>query len=131
MSSDLPVVLLVDDEVRSLDAMRRTLDEDFQILTAESAEAARDVLAEREVAVILCDQRMPGLTGVEAGNRLVEAFDDAGRQGYFPQEADEPGNQGERLVPTPAIKQREDGLGGIDQKLQVGNVLGRFDEHLH
>jgi two-component system response regulator HupR/HoxA len=29
-TADMPVVLLVDDEVRSLDAMRRTLDEDFR-----------------------------------------------------------------------------------------------------
>jgi len=62
---DLPVVLLVDDEVRSLDAMRRTLDEDFRVLTADSADIARELLTRQEVAVILCDQRMPGLTGVE------------------------------------------------------------------
>ena len=50
---DLPVVLLVDDEVRSLDAMRRTLDEDFEILTANGARAARELLDQQEVAVIL------------------------------------------------------------------------------
>lgn len=61
----LPLVLLVDDEVRSLDAMRRTLDEDVRILCATSAEEARALLERHEVAVILCDQRMPGLTGVE------------------------------------------------------------------
>ena len=62
---DLPLVLLVDDEVRSQDAMRRTLDEDFRILCASSAEEARALLERHEAAVILCDQRMPGLTGVE------------------------------------------------------------------
>jgi len=60
----LPLVLLVDDEVRSLDAMRRTLDEDFRILTATDADEAQALLARHEVAVIVCDQRMPGLTGV-------------------------------------------------------------------
>lgn len=63
--ADLPLVLLVDDEVRSQDAMRRTLDEDFRILCASSAEEARALLERHEAAVILCDQRMPGLTGVE------------------------------------------------------------------
>jgi two-component system response regulator HupR/HoxA len=62
---DLPTVLLVDDEVRSLDAMRRTLDEDFQIVEADSTDRARELLARQEVAVILCYQRMPGQTGVE------------------------------------------------------------------
>ena len=79
MTDGLPVVLLVDDEVRSLDAMRRTLDEDFLILTAESAEAARDMLAQREVAVILCDQRMPGLTGVAFLKEARERWPDTVR----------------------------------------------------
>jgi two-component system response regulator HupR/HoxA len=60
----LPVVLLVDDEVRSLDAMRRTLEEDFRIVTAGSADEARERMQRGEVAVILCDQRMPGTSGV-------------------------------------------------------------------
>ncbi|MBQ0931683.1 sigma-54-dependent transcriptional regulator [Ideonella alba] len=77
--ADLPTVLLVDDEVRSLDAMRRTLDEDFGILTAESAEAARDLLARQEVAVILCDQRMPGQTGVEFLKEVRERWPDTVR----------------------------------------------------
>ena len=64
MVNDLPVVLLVDDEVRSQDAMRRTLDEDFTVFTASSADEARGLLERQPVSVILCDQRMPGVTGV-------------------------------------------------------------------
>jgi two-component system response regulator HupR/HoxA len=60
----LPAVLLVDDEVRSQDAMRRTLDEDFTIFTASSADEARDLLQRQPVSVIVCDQRMPGVSGV-------------------------------------------------------------------
>ena len=33
--ADLPLVLLVDDEVRSQEAMRRTLDEDFRIVASQ------------------------------------------------------------------------------------------------
>ena len=58
-------MLLVDDEVRSLDAMRRTLEEDFSVLIAESARRAQELLESHDVAVILCDQRMPEQTGVE------------------------------------------------------------------
>jgi two-component system response regulator HupR/HoxA len=61
---DLPIVLVVDDELRSQEAMRRTLDEDFHVLTADSAASARALLARHRVAVILCDQRMPGESGV-------------------------------------------------------------------
>lgn len=77
--AELPVVLLVDDEVRSLDAMRRTLDEDFRILTASSAEDARELLGRQEVAVILCDQRMPGLTGVAFLKEVRECWPDTVR----------------------------------------------------
>ncbi|RZS57891.1 sigma-54-dependent transcriptional regulator [Sphaerotilus mobilis] len=62
---ELPSVLLVDDEPRSLDAMRRTLEEDFRVLTAGSAADARRLLEAEPVDVILCDQRMPGQSGVD------------------------------------------------------------------
>ncbi|MGI9134142.1 MAG: response regulator, partial [Rhodoferax sp.] len=64
-SAHLPLVLLVDDELRSREAMRRTLEEEFRIVIASDSEAARNALEHDEVAVILCDQRMPGQTGVE------------------------------------------------------------------
>lgn len=76
---DLPVVLVVDDEVRSQDAMRRTLDEEFRILTASSADEARQWMSRQEVAVILCDQRMPGLTGVEFLKEARERWPDTVR----------------------------------------------------
>jgi two-component system, NtrC family, response regulator HupR/HoxA len=60
----MPTVLVVDDEVRSQDAMRRTLDEDFTVFTASNAEEARGLLERQPVSVILCDQRMPGQSGV-------------------------------------------------------------------
>ena len=74
-----PTVLLVDDEVRSLDAMRRTLEEDFEILTATDADAAREQMARRGVDVVLCDQRMPGTTGVEFLREARERWPDAVR----------------------------------------------------
>jgi two-component system response regulator HupR/HoxA len=64
MNAGRPVVLVVDDEVRSLEAMRRTLDEDFTVLTAVSADAAAALMAREHVHVLLCDQRMPGTSGV-------------------------------------------------------------------
>ncbi|WP_036228434.1 sigma-54-dependent transcriptional regulator [Marinobacterium jannaschii] len=60
-----PTILCVDDEVRSLETLDRTLDEDFDVLTASSAEEALQQLADHQVQAIVCDQRMPGRTGVE------------------------------------------------------------------
>ncbi|MDC8786130.1 sigma-54-dependent transcriptional regulator [Roseateles koreensis] len=75
----LPTVLVVDDEVRSQDAMRRTLDEDFAVLTAGGAAEARAVLEQQEVSVILCDQRMPGLSGVAFLKEVRERWPDTVR----------------------------------------------------
>lgn len=75
----LPAVLVVDDEVRSQDAMRRTLDEDFTVLTASDADEARVHLERHPVAVILCDQRMPGLTGVQFLKEVRERWPDTVR----------------------------------------------------
>ena len=65
----LPAVLVIDDEVRSQEALRRTLEEDFEVLCASSAAEGMEIL-EREqstaaVRIVLCDQRMPGTTGVQ------------------------------------------------------------------
>jgi two-component system response regulator HupR/HoxA len=65
----LPAVLVVDDEVRSQEALRRTLEEDFEVFCASSAAEGMAIL-EREqpsaaIRIVLCDQRMPGTTGVE------------------------------------------------------------------
>lgn len=78
-SAALPTVLVVDDEVRSQDAMRRTLEEDFRILTASHADDARQHLERDEVSVILCDQRMPGLTGVMFLKEVRERWPDTVR----------------------------------------------------
>ena len=58
-------VLVVDDEVRSLETITRILDEEYQIICANNAADAQELLKENTVQVILCDQRMPGKTGVE------------------------------------------------------------------
>ncbi len=76
---DLPTVLVVDDEVRSQDAIRRTLDEDFTVLTASGADEARAMMERHAASVILCDQRMPGLTGVVFLEEVRERWPDAVR----------------------------------------------------
>jgi two-component system response regulator HupR/HoxA len=75
----LPLVLVVDDETRSLDSIRRNLEEDFRILTASSADEARGLLERHEVSVILCDQRMPGTSGVKFLKEVREAWPDTVR----------------------------------------------------
>ena len=75
----VPTVLVVDDEVRSQDAIRRTLDEEFTVLTASDADEARRQLERQPVSVILCDQRMPGETGVTFLKEVRERWPDTVR----------------------------------------------------
>lgn len=60
-----PSILLVDDEPHSLASMRMALEDEFEVLTAGSADQAAALLHEEWVQVIFCDQRMPGQTGVQ------------------------------------------------------------------
>ncbi|MDP3671144.1 MAG: EAL domain-containing protein [Telluria sp.] len=59
-------LLLVDDEPGILNTIkRRVSDAGYLVLTAPHAEAALGLLATQEVDVVLSDQRMPGMSGVE------------------------------------------------------------------
>jgi diguanylate cyclase (GGDEF)-like protein len=58
-------ILLVDDEKDNLAALERTLRSHYDILTAQSGEDAVQFLYTTAFSAILCDQRMPGMSGTE------------------------------------------------------------------
>ena len=59
-------VLLVDDDTRLLQSLSRVLgDYDFQVETAICAAEARALLKHFTFDVVICDQSMPGQTGLE------------------------------------------------------------------
>lgn len=61
-----PKLLVVDDEPDNLDLLYRTFYREYKVLKATSGTAALEILAkEGDVAVIISDQRMPGMTGTE------------------------------------------------------------------
>ena len=59
-----PALLLVDDEPYVLAPLVPLLADDFEVVTADSAEAARGLFGRRPIDLILTDQRMPRCTGV-------------------------------------------------------------------
>ena len=63
--SDLPNILVVDDEVRSLESLARILGEDFEVHTASNIATANEILERECIQAILCDQRMPDQAGVD------------------------------------------------------------------
>jgi len=80
MRSPAPLtVLVVDDEPRSLETLRRTLEEDFTVFTAQSAEEGEMIMARDFVHIVLSDQRMPGTQGVEFLRRVRSQWPDTVR----------------------------------------------------
>ena len=65
-------VLYVDDEKDNLRIFELTFRRDFTVLTAESALEGLELLAQHPVAVVLSDQKMPGIEGVEFLRRVSE-----------------------------------------------------------
>ena len=58
-------ILFVDDEARVLTAMRAMFRRDYEVHLANSGAEALEVLREHDIDVVVSDQRMPEMTGVE------------------------------------------------------------------
>ena len=69
-------VLVVDDEVRSLESLKRVLSDEFEVICAKDASEARKVLESEIVHAILCDQRMQHETGVDFLKHVRDAWPD-------------------------------------------------------
>ena len=68
-------LLLLDDDVNVLSALHRLFRRDnYRILTAVSPSEGFELLALHEVHVIVCDQRMPGMSGTEFLSKVKELY---------------------------------------------------------
>lgn len=75
-----PVVLLVDDEPRILSALQRALRrEGWELVAAETTHEALALVESRPVDVVLSDQKMPGMTGLELLEQVAARRPDAVR----------------------------------------------------
>jgi two-component system response regulator PhcR len=69
-----PLVLYVDDERGNRVVFEQSLNSEFNLLTAQNAAEALDVLARTDVAVIVSDVRMPSMTGDELLRIVKERY---------------------------------------------------------
>ncbi|MCP4599406.1 MAG: response regulator [Proteobacteria bacterium] len=67
-------LLLVDDEEDLLTTMQVLLEEDYSVLTAQSGREALKLLEHQSVDMIISDQRMPGMTGVDLLTQVCELY---------------------------------------------------------
>lgn len=58
-------ILLVDDQVEVLHSLERLLKDQYQVYMASNGAAALDMMKETSISILISDQRMPGMTGVE------------------------------------------------------------------
>ena len=78
--SNVQTILVVDDDVDTLSALHRLLRRDnYRVLTASSPTEAFELLALYRVQVVMCDQRMPVMSGTEFLSKVKEMYPDTMR----------------------------------------------------
>src|SRR6266576_3656247 len=65
-------IMIVDDEPANLRTLLRVFRQDYQVITAESGAEALTLLQQHDVALMISDQRMPQMTGIELMKKTVE-----------------------------------------------------------
>ena len=76
MSASKITILYVDDEENNLFSFKATFRIKYHVLTALSGDDALEILDTKQVHIIITDQRMPEMTGVEFLEKVLEKFPD-------------------------------------------------------
>jgi two-component system response regulator HupR/HoxA len=74
-----PGVLIVDDEPNTLTLISQLFRREFPIHTANGGQQALEILQRETIGVVMADQRMPGMSGVELLHRVMETHPDVVR----------------------------------------------------
>jgi len=69
-------LLVIDDEQEILKAVQRQFRKKYNVLTANNAIEAKEILYKKHIQVILSDQRMPGMTGAQFYQSIKNEFPD-------------------------------------------------------
>lgn len=77
MKSDKIKVLYVDDEEQNLVSFRANFRKDYEVYTSNSADDALSVLKTNLIPIIISDQRMPNITGIEFLEQVVKLYPDS------------------------------------------------------
>lgn len=72
-------LLIIDDDEEILTALGHLFRRRYGVHLARSAEEGYRIMAEKPVHVVLCDQRLPGMTGIAFFERVKDDYPDAVR----------------------------------------------------
>lgn len=123
-------VLIVDDESRIVRTLGRLLRSNYQTFPATSGAEALDIIRKNQIHVVLSDQRMPEMTGVELLAKVKELSKNTSRvllTGYSDMEAvTNSVNEGEifRYITKPWVNR--DLLAVVDQAATISHMLYLF-----
>ena len=70
-------IIYVDDEEQNLISFKASFRRDYNILTATSGKEGIEILKNNEVHLIITDQRMPEMTGIQFLEKIMSEFPDA------------------------------------------------------
>ncbi len=65
-------IMLVDDEPANLRTLLRLFRDEYQVFAVGSGDQALNLLGQHDVAVMISDQRMPNMTGIQLMTKAVE-----------------------------------------------------------
>ncbi|MGC4234367.1 MAG: response regulator [Niabella sp.] len=65
-------ILYIDDEIHNLNSFRAVFRRSYNIFTALSADEGRKILKENDIHLIITDQRMPEITGIEFLESIIK-----------------------------------------------------------
>jgi two-component system response regulator HupR/HoxA len=65
-------ILIVDDEEGIRESLELTLSEQYQVFTAANAQEGLAILEREPIALVIADQVLPGMTGVEFLEKVIE-----------------------------------------------------------
>jgi signal transduction histidine kinase len=72
VASNLPQVLVIDDEMGPRESLRMLLKPNYQVYTADCVDAGIKLLKEKQPDAVITDIRMPGASGIDGLRRIRE-----------------------------------------------------------
>src|SRR5438309_8888173 len=71
-ATELPQILVIDDEMGPRESLRMLLKPNYQVHTADCVETGLKLLKEKQPDTIVMDIRMPGISGIEGLRKIRE-----------------------------------------------------------
>ncbi len=73
------LILYIDDEEKNLESFKIIFRKDYEVLLATSAKEGMDLIRQNKIKLVITDQRMPKMTGVELLEWIADLYPDVSR----------------------------------------------------